>query len=81
MSDNATAFINSLSFFGGVISGTTEEYGILIEGPGAVNQNVFQSMVVEPYKTKYGHLVVRGAKSWVDVQNCRFEVGATVFAS
>lgn len=69
-----SAFVNSLLFVGGVISGSMEDYGILVTGPGAVNQNVFQAMVVEPYKTNHGHLVVRGPKSWVDLQSCRLEV-------
>ncbi len=58
------------------MSGGITDYGILVEGPGSVNNNVFHSAVVEPYSTKYGHLVVRGSKSFVEMYGCRFEASA-----
>jgi hypothetical protein len=58
------------------VSGGITDYGILVEGPGSVNNNVFHSGVVEPYSTKFGHLVVRGSKSNVELYGCRFEASA-----
>ena len=45
--DIGSSFVNSNRFFGGVISGTTHDAAILIEGPGANNLNIFFGITVE----------------------------------
>ena len=49
--DVGSSFVNSNRWFGGVISGSITDVAILIEGPGANNQNVFFGITVEPSQT------------------------------
>ncbi len=56
---DATSFVNSNSFYHGVISGGGFEYGVLVEGG---NNNVFHGMVIEPPGSTGGHLVVRAGE-------------------
>lgn len=67
------SFVNSNAFYGGAISGGGYDYGIHVVGPGSVNNNVFENLVVEPFTSTYGHLVVEGPASWVEVYGSRFE--------
>lgn len=64
--------MNSNRFFGGVISGTVHDVAILIEGPGANNNNCFFGIIVEPSKTSMGHIVVTH-RSWVEFYGLRLE--------
>eukprot|EP00050_Salpingoeca_kvevrii_P019363 m.85182 g.85182 ORF g.85182 m.85182 type:complete len:684 (+) comp8376_c0_seq2:129-2180(+) len=73
LAETSTSFVNSNSFVGGAISGAISEYGIRVEGPGANNNNVFLSVVVEPPSSLHGHLNVAGFKSNVCFIGSRFE--------
>ena len=72
-SPESFSFVNSNTFEGGAISGGGFDYGILVDGPGSVNNNVIRDIVVEPYTSTYGHLVVRGSRCYVECYACRFE--------
>lgn len=62
------SFVNSNSFFHGVISGGGFDYGILINGG---NNNVLYSTIIEPPTTLFGHIVVK--KGQLIGQNIRIE--------
>ena len=56
---DAGSFINSNSFYNGVISGGGFKYGIRIRGG---NNNVFNGTVIEPPESQSGHLVVENGE-------------------
>lgn len=57
ITQDASSFTNSNTFFHGAISGGGFDYGILIESG---NNNVFFGTVIEPPSSTYGHIVVQG---------------------
>lgn len=52
---DATSFVNSNSFYHGAISGGAFDYGLHVEGG---NNNVFNGLIIEPYQSTFGHLVI-----------------------
>ena len=50
------SFVNSNSFYSGVISGGAFDFGILVEGG---NNNIFYSTIIEPPVSTIGHFVVK----------------------
>ncbi len=52
---DASSFVNSNSFYHGAVSGGGFDYGLQVEGG---NNNVFNGLIIEPYQSVYGHLVV-----------------------
>lgn len=52
---DVSSFVNSNSFFHGVISGGGFDYCLLVDGG---NNNVFYGTIAEPYSSTYGHIVV-----------------------
>ncbi|MEM6724260.1 MAG: glycosyl hydrolase family 28-related protein [Bacteroidota bacterium] len=57
--EQSGSFVNSNSFFHGVISGGAYDYGVRILGG---NNNVFHGTVIEPPQTQIGHFVVEGGE-------------------
>lgn len=55
LKQDTTSFVNSNSFFHGVISGDGFDYCLRVLGG---NNNVFETFVMEAYSTNYGHLVI-----------------------
>ena len=52
---DSTSFINSNSFYHGVISGGAFDYCLKVEGG---NNNIFYGTVMEPYTSTYGHIQI-----------------------
>ena len=67
------SFVNSNTFHDGVISGGITDVGVLATGPGACNDNQFQSMVIEPPSTSVAHVHVSGSKTNVIMDRVRLE--------
>ncbi len=59
INQDATSFINSNSFFHGVISGGGFDYCLRILSG---NNNIFNGLIMEPYTSTYGHLIVEGGE-------------------
>jgi len=57
--EDTTSFVNSNSFFHGAISGGGFDYCLHVLGG---NNNVFNAIVIEPYTSIYGHLVVESGE-------------------
>ncbi|MFK7903845.1 MAG: glycosyl hydrolase family 28-related protein, partial [Chitinophagales bacterium] len=53
------SFVNSNSFYHGAISGGGFDYCLHVEGG---NNNVFNGMVIEPYTSTFGHIVVESGQ-------------------
>ena len=70
---NEDSFVNSNVFHDGAISGAITDVGILASGPGACNDNQFQSMVIEPPSTSIAHVHVSGSKTNVIMDKVRLE--------
>jgi hypothetical protein len=56
ITQDASSFTNSNTFFHGAISGGGFDYGILVESG---NNNVFYGTIVEPGTSTFGHIVVQ----------------------
>jgi len=67
------SFVNANSFHGGAVTGEMTDMGLLAEGPGPCNGNRFDNMAIEPPRTIYGHVVVRGYKTNVHMGKVRLE--------
>ena len=67
------SFVNSNSFHDGAISGGITDVAVLVNGPGACNDNKFQGMVIEPPETSITHVHVSGAKSNIRMNDVRLE--------
>jgi len=67
------SFVNSNSFHDGAISGGITNVAVLVNGPGACNDNQFQGMVIEPPETSITHIHVSGAKSNIRMNDVRLE--------
>ncbi len=52
---DSTSFINSNSFYHGVISGGGFDYCLQVDGG---NNNIFYGTVIEPYTSTYGHIQI-----------------------
>jgi hypothetical protein len=63
-----TSFINSNTFFHGVVSGGGFDYAVLVNGG---NNNVFNATVIEPQSSGFGHLVVNDGQ--IIGENIRIE--------
>jgi len=79
LSADDTSFVNSNKFYDGAISGGITDIGIWAEGPGACNDNQFNSMVIEPYSTNITHVYISGSSTNVRMNDVRLE-GKDMFA-
>ncbi len=60
------SFVNSNSFYHGAISGGGFEYCLRVLGG---NNNIFNGIIIEPYQSEFGHLVVeKGQISGVNIR-------------
>ena len=57
--EDETSFANSNTFFHGFVSGGGFKHCLLVQGG---NNNVFNSMIFEPYSSEGGHLVVENGE-------------------
>lgn len=69
--EDDNSFVNSNSFYHGVISGGGFDYAVLVNGG---NNNVFQGTVIEPPTSVYGHIFVN--KGQVTGAHIRVEASA-----
>ena len=68
ITQDATSFTNSNTFFHGAISGGGFDYGILVDNG---NNNTFYGTIIEPQTSTYGHLFI--LKGEVQCDNIRIE--------
>ncbi len=55
ITQDATSYVNSNSFYHGAISGGDFDHCLLVKGG---NNNVFNGMIMEPFTSTFGHIVV-----------------------
>ena len=60
----------------GAISGGAFEYGLLVTGPGAVNNNNFHGTVIEPPSSTGAHVYMSGPVSALNLRAIRIEGSA-----